>query len=281
MSAALLPVPVCGTVIHACKAEGDTVMVAPSSVCDALGLASNKQIERLKRAPWASWALMATRSAGGTQMAFVIPLRALPMWLATIQTSRVAPAARPILERFQCEAADVFARHFLGEPAAPWEPPVVWADDTPEQIRELRSAYVALVKRLDGVESRVAEGERERVEIRRAIVAPAVQLALPHVETTDAARHAQLVEAFDRLARGAEVDGLLAREVVEYARAGVADAVKVLRLAGIEHTDERTAHRLGLVLRAAHGKDAGGKALAGRSAHGNRVRWYVESAVEQ
>lgn len=164
-SLALVPVPVCGDVLYAGRDERGVVQVSVRAVCRVLGIAPNMQIERLKRKPWAGG--IVTISPEG-QDTFVIPLRALPMWLATVQASRVREEARPTLERFQCEAADVLAAYFLGGAALP----VVSADDTPEQVRELRA-------RLDVLEARVAEGERERVELRKALGAPVKgQLAL-------------------------------------------------------------------------------------------------------
>jgi hypothetical protein len=46
--------------------------------------------------------------------------RTLPMWLATVQVSRVKPEAREALARYQKEAAEVLAKHFLDrQPARP------------------------------------------------------------------------------------------------------------------------------------------------------------------
>lgn len=45
----------------------------------------------------------------------MLHLDALPMWLATIEPSRVAAEARPRLERFQLECAKALRDHFFGQ----------------------------------------------------------------------------------------------------------------------------------------------------------------------
>lgn len=86
--------------------------------CEALGLALSPQLAKLKGKPWACVTIIVTQIPGDDQARRVacIPLRALPMWLATIHPGKVAPGARPMLEAFQAEACDVLYRHFLDTP---------------------------------------------------------------------------------------------------------------------------------------------------------------------
>lgn len=100
--------------------EGDRpVILRP--FCDALGIDTDSQRQKLRGKPWATTVIITVVAEDGkTRGMLALPLRALPMWLATINPSKVAPEARPMLESYQREAAEVLFRHFLTHaPAAP------------------------------------------------------------------------------------------------------------------------------------------------------------------
>jgi len=61
-------------------------------------------------------------SLGRDQQAWCLHLDCVAMWLATIETSRVAESLRPKLERYQIECARVLNEHFFGKPAAAPDP---------------------------------------------------------------------------------------------------------------------------------------------------------------
>lgn len=87
--------------------------------CEALGIDAKSQRQKLRGKAWACEVIITSQIPGDDQArrVFCIPLRALPMWLATIHPAKVAPEARPMLEAFQAEACDVLYRHFLAPPA--------------------------------------------------------------------------------------------------------------------------------------------------------------------
>lgn len=100
--------------------EGGDLWVSLRRVTEALGLAINSQLTKLREKVWAK--LKTIRAAGADGKSYeqvFIHLDSLPMWLATIETSRVAAEARPTIERFQVECAKVLRDHFFGAPAAP------------------------------------------------------------------------------------------------------------------------------------------------------------------
>lgn len=84
--------------------------------CERLGLDPDTQARKLRGKAWACTVIMTVQIPGDDQTRGVacLPLRALPMWLATINPGKVAPDARPMLEAYQAEACDVLYRHFLG-----------------------------------------------------------------------------------------------------------------------------------------------------------------------
>lgn len=103
--------------------------------CERLGIDVATQTRRLRGVPWATQVMMTWVAADGRRRSMAaLPLRALPMWLATINPRKVAPGAREVLEAYQCEAADVLRRHFLprgGPPASPPLPPKADAQALP------------------------------------------------------------------------------------------------------------------------------------------------------
>lgn len=87
------------------------------AACEALGLDPVGQRQRLTKQPWAvSCMTKATGSDGKTYEMFCLRSDKVAMWLATIDTSRLAnDEARAKLVMWQCEAADVLDRWVRGE----------------------------------------------------------------------------------------------------------------------------------------------------------------------
>lgn len=110
---ALVPFSFRGDTLDVIPGDG-TVHVSIRRVCEALGVDFSGQLQKLKTKPWAGVEFISTPSDGGVQEVACVPLRALPMWLATIEPSRVGESVRVKLAAYQTECADVLARHFLG-----------------------------------------------------------------------------------------------------------------------------------------------------------------------
>jgi hypothetical protein len=105
-----------GDRIQATRA-GERVWVVVKRVCEALGIDHDSQRKRLLRTPWAVTAMMtATGPDGKNYEVACLDLDALPMWLATIEVSRVRPEAREKLIAYQRECARVLRDHFFGAP---------------------------------------------------------------------------------------------------------------------------------------------------------------------
>lgn len=107
-----IPVPGAGASLKAVQADGKE-WASPRHVCDTLGVNWGSQSVKLKNKSWATVAMITTVGADGKKREmFMVDRRTLTMWLATIDTNRVAPEARPTLEAFQNEAADALDRYF-------------------------------------------------------------------------------------------------------------------------------------------------------------------------
>lgn len=95
-----------------------TAHVVIKRVCEALELSYPAQLAKLKGDPSVGVAMIATPSSGGAQDTACLPIRALPLWLATVSPSKVKPQVRDKLIRYKQEAAEVLADHFLGRRGA-------------------------------------------------------------------------------------------------------------------------------------------------------------------
>jgi hypothetical protein len=122
MSASLSHFAFQGDDLEVITSDG-AVHVGVRAVCEALGVSYQGQIEKLKSDPAVGLKMILIPSRGGQQDTACIPLRALPLWLATIHPSKVKPAVREKLTRYKREAAEVLADHFLGPRVAPPPPP--------------------------------------------------------------------------------------------------------------------------------------------------------------
>ena len=100
-----------------CVQDGGTVLVSIRRVCEWLGVDHARQIEKLKNKPWAVVDLKSMTGPDGKNYATsCISLDSLPMWLATIEPSRVRPNMSAKLEVYQRECAKVLRDHFFGAP---------------------------------------------------------------------------------------------------------------------------------------------------------------------
>ncbi len=97
--------------------EGEQVRAVLKPMCDALGLASNKQALKLEQSGWAALARTVSTGADGKSYEMLtLDLDSVPMWLATIQVSRVAKSMQPKLLQYQLHCAKVLRDHFSGAP---------------------------------------------------------------------------------------------------------------------------------------------------------------------
>lgn len=106
-----------GTALYGEKI-GDFVFVAPKPIVEAMGLAWQGQLERIKRhhvlREGISVMLMPTPS--GPQNTVGLRLNLIPGWLFTISTLRIKdPVVRAKLELFQRECFDLLWERFSGE----------------------------------------------------------------------------------------------------------------------------------------------------------------------
>ena len=106
-----IPVPGANAELKATQVDGKE-WASITHVCEVLGIDSKSQRRKLHDKSWACGVMMTLQVSGQGREVFMVDRRTLTMWLATIDTNRVAPEARPTLEAFQNEAADALDRYF-------------------------------------------------------------------------------------------------------------------------------------------------------------------------
>lgn len=100
-------IPFHGELIEAHRADDDLWIVF-RPIVEQFGISYSSQLQRLRRAPWASCGHINTTGADGKRYDMVtVNRRTLTMWLATIQENKINEAARPLLALYQSESADV------------------------------------------------------------------------------------------------------------------------------------------------------------------------------
>lgn len=166
--------------------------LALKQACEKLGLDAQAQQRRLERSSWAVTAMMAATGPDGKNYQMVC-LRAdrVAMWLATIDTSRLAnDAAREKLELWQCQAAEVLDRWVRGEQPGGSEPVRIDPALLDKKLNVIGDMVAHIAKRLqpgveleiDGIKLKLPSVDAAMEAIRKLRYAPQ-RAALP-VPTT-------------------------------------------------------------------------------------------------
>jgi hypothetical protein len=95
--------------------ENGQKWVSVNKICENLGIATNRQINKLKSDPTYEARLIEVPTAGGVQKVFCIPLEKLNGWLFTINPNKVKPEAREKLIAYKNECFKVLYEHFINK----------------------------------------------------------------------------------------------------------------------------------------------------------------------
>lgn len=139
-------VPFYGDELVAVQQPNGAIFIVFTRVCDALGLKRWSQARRVQAHAvlGTGLILLTIQTEGGPQEAQCLRLDLLPLWLASVQVSRVKTELQQQLVRYQTEAADVLWRTFkpqiLVEAQAAIEPASNHAIAQLQQIAEMAYA---------------------------------------------------------------------------------------------------------------------------------------------
>ncbi len=115
ISAEIVQVNFHGDTVDAFKNDSGEILVLPSRICDSLGIAWEPQRRKLASCFWACTTITEVQLGGQCrEVTAMIPLKVVPMWLATIHLSKVAFGVRSKLEAYHSEFAEVLANWYDG-----------------------------------------------------------------------------------------------------------------------------------------------------------------------
>lgn len=154
MSTSIVQVPFHGDILDAIQ-DDRGVWVGIKRACENVGIDHSSQLTKLKDRPWAVVAMNTTTGPDGKSYAMaMLHLDCLPMWLATIEASRVHEEVRPKLIAYQRECTRVLRDHFFGKPVS------LDVTTIAAVVAAAMQPMVAMVSQvLDRLQSRPFEGE--------------------------------------------------------------------------------------------------------------------------
>lgn len=182
-------------------------------LCSALSLIPKVQIRRIRRNAVLRKALISVsiETAGGPQRMNVLLAWGIPLWLADVRLSGVAPALRERLEIFQEEVADVLYRHFIlradvASPALEEPPgPSRWQmaqtlEQLEQRVAALETLVADVVERLTAVEGQTVD-VTERLRTIEVLIAALMRevAGISHPERLLAATIARLLVTEQRV----------------------------------------------------------------------------------
>jgi hypothetical protein len=114
METQIIKVPFRSDVIETVKTEKGDIRILAKKVCDLLSLDWSGQLKKLRTSAWGGVEIISIPdSTGKTQEQVTIPMRALPMWLASLNPDKVKPELREKVIVWQLEAADALYVYFM------------------------------------------------------------------------------------------------------------------------------------------------------------------------
>ncbi len=136
--------------------ESDGVAIPLRLLCERIGLDTEAQAEKLRTHPVLAAGLRVVNVEinGRVRSVLAIIHTKLPFWLATISPEQVNDETRPKLIQYQTELADILARLFYGEPAAPAP---LSADPT---IAALQQQFHATLSEMRKIRETIIEEQR-------------------------------------------------------------------------------------------------------------------------
>lgn len=149
---------------------GGTVFVAPKPIVEAMGLAWQSQLARIKRHHVLRQGItvMVIPTSTGPQSTVGLRLNLVPGWLFSISSPRIKdPATRRTVELFQHECFEVLWEHFSGK----------------QRVLSISRRWIDLIH-----ETRMLFGRRAAVQLWRVLglpEVPAMQEAFRQLELFD------------------------------------------------------------------------------------------------
>ena len=165
-------VPCCQYPIMAAQLLDDRIIATLQSFCDALQLDYLGQVQRIRRQPILAeqFLVVPLITETGWQLAEVLTTVAIPLWLAGIQLTRLAPEKRALTLAFQREAVDTLYRYFYKRDAKQASQSTTTHSEPPRSALEMHiEAWQETEREWDAkearYEARIATLERQQAQM--------------------------------------------------------------------------------------------------------------------
>jgi hypothetical protein len=169
----IVSVPFYGDTVEAIyNTQDDTVYVSVCRVCENLDIDSDSQLKKLKGYHWTRTVMITVRDQlNKRQELTFLPLAQLPMWLTTINPSKIGASPELVekLKHYQLEAVDVLAKHFVVPKPEPEPESVDPILAMLEAARVQRQAQLALESKVDKIQERVDDLSELRTASLKAL----------------------------------------------------------------------------------------------------------------
>lgn len=185
-----------GDTIEAVRDDAGTVWVVLRRLCENLGVSMQGQLAKLANQDWVVRNDIITRDTSGRQQTLVaIDLETLPGWLFSINANKVRPEVKDKLRRYQREAAQVLADHFLGQRGGALQP-LTAAEQLlacVQQTVDLERRQLAQAREMEAMGRNVvaavnlATGAMKLIEVARQDSCAALEMSQRALDNSDAA----------------------------------------------------------------------------------------------
>ena len=112
MNNQITKIPFAGGFLEAVQKDGK-IYISIKRACEHLGLQTQRQIQKLSDAKWATtYEMYVVADDGKERKMIMLEARCVPTWMVTISENKIAPEHRETLVRYQCDVVDVLANHY-------------------------------------------------------------------------------------------------------------------------------------------------------------------------
>lgn len=195
--------------IEAIRGADGRGFVSVKRISDNIGVDSTTQIRKLKKSHWAGAVEMTAPDNRGIEQTYVvIPVDSVPMWLVTIAIGKIAEPLRDKLRKYQLEARDVLARHFMPVAAPVVAPPAIKPTTSTLDLLSMGRLLIGSLEKQVELEQSVVVVQTEQVQLRAELEATRSELALAKADSARAVRTVTSESGYFTLVTWAEQHGV-------------------------------------------------------------------------
>jgi len=147
--------------------ENGQKWVSVNRICENLGIATHRQIKKLKSDPSFEAKYIEVQTRGGLQKVFCIPLEKLNGWLFTINPNKVKPEVKQKLIAYKNECFKVLYNHFIQKAAQP--PQNCPAEQFDSRINGYKGIIARLKNQNQELKARYLGAKAEIIELKHAL----------------------------------------------------------------------------------------------------------------